>query len=139
MHNNKFRWAIVSGRLTQYQEGTLEHYLSEYDNKTPMVRWISPFGVNSCTPADNFIEGTYEELQAIINEWDHIHKEKVKDAISRMPLATPTEKIIIEYMIGDGYEPDELTYREVKYVTENTIRYMDWNSSLSDAYMDYMH
>lgn len=135
MYNN-IKHAIVSERIIQYYADSLKH---EVNGNTLMVRFIDTFGCNCITPADNFIEGTLDELKAIINERDRIHKEKVKIAQDKYPLATPTEKLIIEYMIGDGYEPDDLTYREVQEVTRGAIRYCEFNSSLLDAYMDYMH
>lgn len=133
------QWAIVSGHLTQYQDGTLEHYLSEHDNKTPLVRWQSPAGLTNVTTADNFKAGTLKELQAILNENERIHQEKVQQVLAKMPLATNTEKLIVDYMIGDGYDPEELTYEEVQDVTIGCFRYREFNHSLLDCYMDFMH
>lgn len=135
MYNN-LKYAIVSERIIQYYDDSLKN---EVSGSTPMVRFIDTFGCNCITPADNFIEGTLDELKAIINERDRIHKEKVKIAQDKFPQATDTEKKIIEYLIGDGYESDELTYEEIQEITRGVLRYCEFNSSLLDAYMDYMH
>ena len=137
--STNLKYAIVSGRIIQYQSGSLKYEINEWDHVTPMVKYLDTHGINCVTSADNFIEGTYEELQAIINEWDRIHEEKVKSVCARYPQATDTEKKIIDYMIGDEYDPDELSYEEIQSVTQGTLRYCEFNASLHDAYIDYMH
>ena len=140
MYNN-LKYALVSGHITQYQEGTLEHYLSEYDNETPMVRWVSALGINCYTSADNFIEGTYEELKAIIDEQNRVHKEKVKMFCLQYPQLTKTEMKLVDYLISDGYEPEELTYRQVHSMADELCSdyYRENCNSLLEAYMFYMH
>lgn len=135
----KYATAIVSGRIIQYLPDSVEHVQSEWDPSVTLVRYKDGWGCNCSTPADNFMPGTYEELQAIINEQHSIHEEKVKATCAKYPQATDTEKLIINYMIGDGYEPDDLDYDEIQRVTQGVISYCEFNASLLDAYMDYMH
>lgn len=132
------KYALVSCEIIKYDSESLKYTVSKYDNETKMVEYISE-GCNCITTVDNFIEGTLEELQAIIAERDRIHLERVSRAQDRFPQADLAEKSIIDLMISDGYDPEELTYDEVKEVTEGSLRYMEFNSRLVDAYMDYMH
>ncbi len=134
-----YKYAIVSGHLIQYLEGSLKQYVSEFDHTTPMVNYIDNLGGNCVTITENFITGTFEELKSLLDGEDRIHEEKVKMALDKFPHATSTEKQIIEYMIGDGYDPEDLTYQDISRTTEGTLRYTEFNSSLLDAYMDYMH
>ena len=135
------KYAIVSGRITQYQADSLEYTISEYDKKTPMVRFLSPSGICNITTAENFITGTYDNLMAIMDDEYRIHREKVKSVCDRYPQMNYTERELVDYLISDGAEPKDITYEEVHSLAKSlcTDYYRECCNSLLEAYMDYMH
>lgn len=137
--STNLKYALVSGKIIQYKADSLECKPSEYNEDYMMVHYTDPCGIHCITTPENFIKGTYEDLIAIINAEEAALKAKINAVLDAYPMATSTEKKIMEYMVMDGYDPDDLTYDEIQEVTQGTIRYCEFNASLRDAYMDYMH
>ena len=112
----------------------------------------SDFYCSNCeTSIDNFILGSKEELTAKLRtekereDTEHKYKlEKVLKSLGKQKLNTTEEKIL-NFLLDDepstidGAIANNKLIDTIKTVTKETLKYMNCNSSLSDAYMDYMH
>lgn len=137
MSNNNFEYAIVSGEIVRYVEGSVKIASSEFDKSVPLIHYIDDHGIVCVTKADNFYTDDLCELERIIKSKREDMNKKVAEALAEYPQATDTEKKIIEYLVKDGYEL--FSYEDIQSVTINVLNYMECNATLHDAYMDYMH
>lgn len=91
------------------------------------------------TLLENFILGSKEELETIILKEKKEIESKIKNCLAKFPNANTTEKTILKFLIEDGYEVEEIDNDFLDYTVNKVLIYMECNSSLEDAYFDYMH
>ena len=131
-----YDFALVCGRIIRYDRDSLKHE----DNGT--VRYKDDFGCNCRVEESAFMPGSLEKLREIVKERAAVMSKKIEDAIAKYPVATDTEKKIIEILVRDGvdFSENNIDYMYVRKLTKNCIQHSKWcQCSLENAYMDLMH
>lgn len=111
--------------------------------------------INCVTNIDNFKLGTKDELIRIIRERE-LYTQKIKENKknevikilgTQIKKLNNTELYILDLLIKDESGVLEESVAEnkgdifytIKHITKKVLQYMEFNSSLINAYMDYMH
>ena len=134
-------YALVCGRITAYEEGTVKVVPSPYNPSIKNLEYKSPFGMNCIVPGEEyFVRGTLDELKAIVAE-EHNAIHRTVDSVLNDKFHNPsdTEKTLVRFLIEDGVDIEDITPERVSAIWRGMQPYFEWCGSFEDAYMDYMH
>lgn len=131
----KYSYALIGGtqgHIEQYVDGSVV-------NTDEYTEWKDFWGQTCRCGKGDFITGSLDELQEILNSERKRISERTREALNKLPNATDTEKKLIRCLVEDGCSTDEITDDFIKSVLEGMKPYFEWNSTFEGAYMDYMH
>jgi precorrin-2 methylase len=120
-----------------------------FDNQG-CVRWTSPDGMKCSTSTDNFVLGTFVELQQILANKKYeaeVIASKFFNAVVSCAEEngielTSFEKHVLDAMAHDDFAEDAVNLDmvdTVKSCADSINKASEWNGSFYDAYMDVMH
>ena len=134
------KYALISNQVHEVDniryDGNMVHFDIVHRG---LFSWENPRFMCTTTILENFVLGSKEELEAIVLKERQEIEAKVKECLAKFPIANTTEKTILKFLIEDGYEVEEIDKDFLDYTVNKVLIYMECNSSLENAYFDYMH